>query len=136
MLQRGATPHGASASKRPAPSYSAHDGEDLLSGVLGGKRGGGKPRQGQTAAAAAGGASAAAAAAAAAEQEGDDVLGDMGKKRKAQRRTFKEANVLDMRGLYKLYQEMQKLPLSRKPGSEVRTEGCARLLRLHLRPFS
>ena len=108
MLQRG-TPNGAPqarsivkpamAKKQTAPAADA-GAEDLLSGVLGGKKavGGG-----------AGGAEAS-----------DDVLGDLGKKRKAPRTTFRERNVLDMKGLFKLYQEMQKLPLSRKPGNEVR----------------
>jgi hypothetical protein len=79
--------------------------------MLGGKRGGGKQAK-PAVGGAAGGAEAGAAT--------DDVLGDLGKKRKAPRRTFKERSLLDTRGLYKLYQEMQKLPLSRKPGNEVR----------------
>jgi hypothetical protein len=121
MLQRGTpAPGKGAARKAPTAAAAAAPQDDLLSGVLGGKRGakgGGGGGEG------AGGAQGTGAPAAEPDAT-DDVLGDLGKKRKAPRRTFKERNVLDMRGLYKLYQEMQKLPLSRKPGNEVR---CAAL---------
>ena len=106
MLQR--TGPSSSTAKgtttRPAlTSTGAGGGEDLLSGLLSGSR------------AAVGKSSAPAPV-----DASDDVLGDLGKKRKAPRKTFKEHNLLDMKGLFKLYNEMKKLPLSRRPGNEVR----------------
>ena len=56
---------------------------------------------------------------------GEDGL--IGKKRtRVPRQTFKESNLLSYKGMWLLYDEMAKLPLSRTPGREVSLFGVAR----------
>ena len=72
---------------------------------------------------AAGGAAASGPKVTSGMENGEDLTAGVdqaGRKRKPARNTLREGAVLSSRGLFKLYQEMQKLPLSRKPGNEVR----------------
>ena len=49
----------------------------------------------------------------------DDLMGAALAGKRKVRRTFKETNLIGSMGVFKLYKEMQGLPLLRKPGSEV-----------------
>ena len=52
--------------------------------------------------------------------EADDLLAN-GKRARVPRLTFKESHLISKAGLWKLYDEGSRLPLSRKAGSEVRS---------------
>jgi len=97
-----------SLKKKTLPNISSHS-EDAGDDLLASARGGSKPSnnssktpgdQGDT-------------------EKGVDLVG-IESHQKKRKRPFKETDLISAKGLFKLYSEMQTLPLSRKSGHEVR----------------
>ena len=58
---------------------------------------------------------------------GDPPADDLLSKKKVQQKrlTFKEAHLISEKGMWRLYEQMQRLPISRREGDEVRRAACS-----------
>ena len=108
LAGRAIAPRAAPAARAAAPRSKgapvgagapASGGDDLLAGGGGAGGGGGGGGEGGVAE--------------------DDLLGGAKRARKV-RLTFKESHLISDQGLWRLYEQMQLLPLSRRKGDEVR----------------